>query len=78
MLYEVITMAMIKVKARMDKEIKQSKMLLQVHDELVFDVHKTEVDQMRQLVQEEMENAVKLTVPLSVEVETGQNWLDAH
>lgn len=75
---DIIKMAMINVKSRMDKEIKHSKMLLQVHDELVFDVHKSELDQMHQLVKEEMENAVKLTVPLSVEVETGQNWLDAH
>ena len=62
----------------MDKEVKLSKMLLQVHDELVFDVHSSEVDQMKKLVKEEMENAVKIAVPLSVEVELGQNWLDAH
>lgn len=75
---DVIKQAMINVKKRMDKEIKLSKMLLQVHDELVFDVHSSEVDQMKKLVKEEMENAVKIAVPLSVEVEMGQNWLDAH
>ncbi|TNF28836.1 MAG: DNA polymerase I, partial [Deltaproteobacteria bacterium] len=75
---DIIKVAMINVKNRMDKEIKHSKLLLQVHDELVFDVHKSEVEKMHKLVQEEMEGAVKLAVPLAVEVETGQNWLDAH
>ncbi len=75
---DIIKVAMINVKNRMDKEIKHSKLLLQVHDELVFDVHKSEVEKMHKLVQEEMEGAVKLAVPFAVEVETGQNWLDAH
>lgn len=75
---DIIKVAMINVKNRMDKEIKHSKLLLQVHDELVLDVHKSEVEKMHKLVQEEMEGAVQLAVPLAVEVETGQNWLDAH
>jgi DNA polymerase-1 len=75
---DIIKMAMIRIKKRMSDEIKHSKMLLQVHDELVFDVHHTEIDQMRDLVKNEMEHAVKLAVPLSVEVGVGSNWLDAH
>lgn len=75
---DIIKMAMIRIKKRMSDEIKHSKMLLQVHDELVFDVHHTEIDQMRDLVKNEMEHTVKLAVPLSVEVGVGSNWLDAH
>jgi DNA polymerase-1 len=75
---DVIKCAMINVKKRMDAEVKKSKMLLQVHDELVFDVHNSEVELMRNLVKEEMEQAVKLAVPLAVEVGTGASWLDAH
>lgn len=53
-------------------------MTLQVHDELVFDVFKPELEQMKQLVQEKMVNALTLNVPIEVEVGTGINWLEAH
>ena len=53
-------------------------MLLQVHDELVFEVHKKDVDKAKELIQDEMENALSLTVPLSVEMDSGHNWLEAH
>jgi DNA polymerase-1 len=53
-------------------------MLLQVHDELIFDAHKDEIDALRSLVKDKMENAFKLDVPLDVEMGTGQNWLEAH
>jgi len=49
-----------------------------VHDELVFDAHKDELDTIRPLVVREMEQAVKLVVPLKVDVDTGHNWLEAH
>ena len=49
-----------------------------VHDELVFDVHESEIDLMKSLVKKEMESAVELNVPLDVEIEIGDNWLDAH
>ena len=62
----------------MDKANLKSKMLLQVHDELVFDVHESEVEIMTELVRHEMENAVELEVPMQVEMEFGDNWLDAH
>jgi DNA polymerase-1 len=51
---------------------------LQVHDELVFDVYKPELENMKKLIKEEMENAYKLSVPLDVEMDMGANWLEAH
>ena len=56
----------------------RSKMVLQVHDELLFDVHKDEVDEVREMVKEKMENAMPMNVPITVETGTGKNWLDAH
>ena len=56
----------------------KSKMLLQVHDELVFDVHESEIETLKKLVKHEMESAVELVVPLDVEVEVADNWLAAH
>jgi DNA polymerase-1 len=62
----------------MKKQPLKSKMILQVHDELVFDVHKSEMDLMKKLVEEAREHAVKLVVPMEVELQFGENWLDAH
>ena len=56
----------------------KTKMLLQVHDELVFDVPKTELEKVSELIKYEMENAFKLDVPLDVELGVGENWLEAH
>jgi DNA polymerase-1 len=53
-------------------------MLLQVHDELVFDAHKDEIEIIKPLIIEAMESAVQLVVPLDVEVGVGENWLEAH
>jgi len=53
-------------------------MLLQVHDELVFDIHKSELDELKPIIKSEMENAYELDVPLDVELGTGENWLEAH
>lgn len=75
---DVIKLAMIRVHQAMHTTDLKSKMLLQVHDELVFDVHESEVDEMRNLVKREMEAAVELAVPMEVEIEIGDNWLDAH
>ena len=75
---DIIKLAMIHVyKAFKEKDFK-SKMLLQVHDELVFDVHKKEVDIIKSLIKDKMEKAVSLSVPLDVEVGQGLNWLEAH
>lgn len=75
---DVIKLAMIEVNKAMKAAKVRSKLLLQVHDELVFDVHKDEIDQMKALVKQAMESAVNLVVPMEAEMETGDNWLEAH
>ena len=69
---------MINIYKRFEQENFKSKMLLQVHDELVFDAHKDELDIVKPIIKQEMENAFKMTVPLDVEIDTGANWLEAH
>ena len=69
---------MIAIQKRLKSENKNSKMILQVHDELVFDVPKYEIDEIKILIKEEMENAFKLEVPLVVDIGLGSNWLEAH
>ncbi|CAL2083064.1 DNA polymerase I [Tenacibaculum sp. 190524A02b] len=75
---DIIKLAMINIHERFAKENFKSKMLLQVHDELVFDAHKEELETIKPIIKEEMENAFKLSVPLDVEMGIGQNWLEAH
>ena len=75
---DVIKLAMIRVHNAMVAAKVKSKLLLQVHDELVFDVHESELEQMKALVRQEMEAAVQLAVPMEVEIEVADNWLDAH
>jgi DNA polymerase-1 len=75
---DMIKLAMIAIHRRMQTEGLQSKMIMQVHDELVFDVYKPELEQMKVIVKEEMENALKLNVPIVVEMNSGENWLAAH
>jgi len=75
---DIIKLAMINIYKRFEKEGFKSKMLLQVHDELVFDAHKDELEIIRPIIKHEMENAFKMSVPLDVEVGIGQNWLEAH
>jgi DNA polymerase-1 len=75
---DIIKLAMINIHKRFEKEQFKSKMLLQVHDELVFDAHKDELEIIKPIIKEEMENAYKMTVPLDVEMGIGQNWLEAH
>ncbi len=75
---DIIKMAMIAVHKSMKKEGVKSKMILQVHDELVFDVHISEKLLMQVLVKEAMEKAVDLVVPMEVEMELANNWLEAH
>lgn len=76
---DMIKLAMIQIHTKMN-EIGglRSKMILQVHDELLFDVHKEELDLMQQLVKREMEKAMPLKVPVVVETGFGNNWLEAH
>ena len=75
---DIIKLAMINVQTTLLKEGFQSKMLLQVHDELVFDARKEELDQLKTMVKKEMEKAIQLSVPLEVDMGTGHNWLEAH
>ena len=75
---DVIKIAMINIHREMEKEGLQSKMLLQVHYELVFDVLLEEKEQMERLVKREMEAAVQLTVPLDIDYKFADNWLAAH
>lgn len=75
---DMIKLAMIHIHNEMKKRDLKSKMLLQVHDELLFDAHKSEVDELKALVKDLMENAMPISVPSTVEMGTGNNWLEAH
>jgi DNA polymerase-1 len=75
---DIIKVAMVNIFKRLKKEGLASKMLLQVHDELVFDVPLAEVELMQSLVKEEMEGAIELSVPLTVAIGVGKNWREAH
>lgn len=75
---DIIKLAMINIYSRFKQENFKSKMLLQVHDELVFDAHKDELETIKPIIKHEMENAFKMSVPLDVEMGTGYNWLEAH
>lgn len=75
---DIVKLAMVAVAKAMEEASVQSKMILQVHDELVFDVHKDEHEIMKALVKEAMEGAVSLSVPMEVEMELADNWLEAH
>ncbi|MCQ2959048.1 MAG: DNA polymerase I [Bacteroidales bacterium] len=75
---DIIKIAMIHIFERMSAMKLKSKMILQVHDELNFDVFPDELDVMKQIVSEEMQNAVRLKVPLVAEMGVGKNWLEAH
>jgi DNA polymerase-1 len=75
---DIIKIAMINIHKKLTSENWKSKMLLQVHDELVFDVHHAELEKIQPMIKHEMENAFKLDVPLEVEIGVGKNWLEAH
>ena len=75
---DIIKIAMIKIHQKLEAGNFKSKMLLQVHDELVFDAYKPELDQLKTLIKTEMENAYPLAVPLDVDMGIGENWLEAH
>lgn len=75
---DIIKLAMIKIYNRLKKELPDCKMILQVHDELVFDLPENQLQQARELITYEMENALEMKVQLKVETGTGKNWLEAH
>ncbi|MHA3789029.1 DNA polymerase I [Flavobacterium hauense] len=75
---DIIKIAMINIQEKLINENWKSKMLLQVHDELVFDVHNSELERIKPMIKQEMESAFTLAVPLEVDMGTGKNWLEAH
>ena len=75
---DIIKIAMINIHKKLVSENWKSKMLLQVHDELVFDVHNSELEKIQPIIKHEMENAFIMDVPLDVEIGLGKNWLEAH
>jgi DNA polymerase-1 len=75
---DVIKIAMINIHKKLTSENWKSKMLLQVHDELVFDVHNDELEKIQPMIKHEMENAFIMAVPLEVELGLGRDWLEAH
>jgi len=75
---DVIKIAMVRIQQQIENQHLDSKMIMQVHDELNFTVRENEVETMRNLVINEMQNAVQLTVPLIVDCGIGKNWLEAH
>ncbi|MGC9470413.1 MAG: DNA polymerase I [Bacteroidales bacterium] len=75
---DLIKMAMVRIHRKMRQSGIKSSMIMQVHDELVFDVWREELDSLRDLVKKEMEEVYPLSVPLVVEIGTGNNWLEAH
>ena len=75
---DLVKLAMIHIHEEFKRQNLKSKMTLQVHDELVFDTHKDEVDLVKPIIREKMIQAIKTNVPLEVEIGIGYNWLDAH
>jgi len=75
---DIIKVAMIRIHDWMKKENLKSRMVLQVHDELLFDAHKDEIDLLKKHVEDFMKNAIPLEVPMEVGIGIGDNWLEAH
>ena len=75
---DMIKLAMIGIHRTLQKKKLASRMILQVHDELVFDIPRTEERAMRELVESEMKKALPLSVPIEVDIGSGSNWLEAH
>ena len=75
---DLIKMAMISIAQKLHSQKRETKMILQVHDELVFEVPKKELAEVQEMVKYEMEHALKLSVPILVDIHTGKNWAEAH
>ena len=75
---DIIKIAMIKIHEKFQESNFKSKMLVQVHDELVFEVHKKELEQVKKIIKIEMEQAYSFCVPLKVDMDQGLNWFEAH
>lgn len=75
---DMIKIAMINIFDEFKKQNLKSKMILQVHDELIFDTYKDEIEKVKTIVNEKMKSAIKMNVPVVVDINTGDNWLEAH
>ena len=75
---DIIKKAMIDINSFLNKELPQTKMIMQVHDELIFETPKTNAEEVLKLVKDMMENAVKLDIPLIADAAIGKNWNEAH
>jgi len=75
---DIIKIAMVRIDSELTKRNLKTEMILQVHDELVFNVPTAELEEVKQIIKAEMENTVKLKVPLIADIGTGKNWLEAH
>ncbi|MCK5840347.1 MAG: DNA polymerase I, partial [Bacteroidales bacterium] len=75
---DMIKIAMINIFNEFKKRKLKSRMILQVHDELVFDAHRDELEIIKPIIDNEMKNAIPMNVPIEVDINTGENWLDAH
>jgi DNA polymerase-1 len=75
---DIIKVAMVRIHKRLEQDNKKSKMIMQVHDELNFNVVPEELDYIREMVVEEMENSYHMNVQLKTEIGVGENWLVAH
>ena len=75
---DLIKSAMIALQTKLKQSRVRAKMLLQVHDELIFECHKEDADELMSLIKQAMEEALDLKVPLKVDIGDGQNWLEAH
>lgn len=75
---DMIKIAMNNISMKFRNKKLRSSMIIQVHDELVFEVHKDEIEEVKAIVKKEMEEAIKLDVPVKVDIGIGDNWLDAH
>ena len=75
---DIIKISMIKIFNDLNKNSMKTKLILQVHDELIFEAPLDEIDEAKKIIIENMENAYKLEVPLTVDIGVGKNWLEAH
>jgi DNA polymerase-1 len=74
---DIIKIAMIRVNQTLKKQQLKSSLILQIHDELLIETHKDEIEQVKQIIKEEMYHAASLSVPLEVDVNQGDNWYEA-
>ena len=74
---DILRKAMVDLWSELTKRNLKSKILIQVHDELVLNVYKDELDEVKELVRDKMENVIKLAVPLKVDIEIGNDWYEA-